>query len=199
MRVVNRVAAMASNGSKPFQAQAILRQGLQTPETLITSDPEAVRDFVSRVGRVVFKSASGVRSIVRELEPGDLARLDQIRWCPVQFQAFVEGRNMRVHTIGDEVFATAITSEATDYRYAQRQTGDPAELEAVELSDELAERCLALARDLNLPFAGIDLKVTPDDEVYCFEVNPSPAYAYYESQTGQPISKALARYLAGVS
>jgi glutathione synthase/RimK-type ligase-like ATP-grasp enzyme len=198
MRVVNRVAAMASNGSKPFQAQVILRNGLQTPETLITSDPEAVRDFVSRVGRVVFKSASGIRSIVRELEPGDLDRLDRIRWCPVQFQAFVEGRNMRVHTVGNEVFATAITSDATDYRYAQRQTGDAAELEAVELSDELAERCLALARDLDLPFAGIDLKVTPDEEVYCFEVNPSPAYAYYESQTGQPISSALARYLAGV-
>jgi hypothetical protein len=31
--------------------------------------------------------------------------------------------------------------------------------------------------------------------VYCFEVNPSPAYSYYESHTGQPISAALARYL----
>ena len=42
---------------------------------------------------------------------------------------------------------------------------------------------------------GIDLKITPDDEVYCFEVNPSPAFSYYESNTGQPISAAIARAL----
>jgi hypothetical protein len=41
------------------------------------------------------------------------------------------------------------------------------------------------------------LKVTPDDEVYCFEVNPSPAFSYYEGNTGQPISRAVARHLAG--
>ena len=64
------------------------------------------------------------------------------------------------------------------------------------MSDDVALQCLALARDLDLPFAGIDLKITPADEIYCFEVNPSPAYSYYESHTGQPISAALARFLA---
>ena len=196
MRVVNRMAAMASNTSKPFQAQAIVRYGFRTPETLITSDPEAVREFSARIGRVVFKSISGIRSIVRELETADLERLDRIRWCPVQFQAFIEGRNIRVHTVGREVFGTAITTDATDYRYARRQSGEPADLTAVDVSDEVAERCVAMATALGLPFAGIDLKVTPDGDVYCFEVNPSPAYAYYEAQTGQPISTALARYLA---
>jgi hypothetical protein len=197
IRVVNPTAAMWSNASKPFQAQAIVRHSFRTPETLVTTEPSLVGEFVARHGRVIFKSMSGVRSIVRELHEGDLARLDAIRWCPVQFQAFVPGQNVRVHTVGDDLFATAITTGATDYRYAQRQAGEPAVLEPVELGDEVAERCLALAHDLELPFAGIDLKVTPDDEVYCLEVNPSPAYSYYESHTGQPISAALARYLAG--
>jgi hypothetical protein len=31
----------------------------------------------------------------------------------------------------------------------------------------------------------------------CFEVNPSPAYSYYQELTGAPISDALVRYLAG--
>jgi hypothetical protein len=35
------------------------------------------------------------------------------------------------------------------------------------------------------------------DAVYCFEVNPSPAFSHYESQTGQPISRAVADYLSG--
>ncbi|CAN5748779.1 hypothetical protein BH24ACI4_BH24ACI4_16630 [soil metagenome] len=195
-RVVNRAAAMASNASKPYQAQVILRHGLKIPETLITSDPALVQEFTAEHRRVVFKSISGIRSIVRELVEEDSDRLNLVRWCPVQFQRFVEGRNVRVHTVGDEVFATGITTDVVDYRYAARQGGD-AVLEPVELSDHLAGQCLALARDLNLPLAGIDLKITPDDDVYCFEVNPSPAYSYYESHTGQPISAAIARYLAG--
>ncbi len=48
-----------------------------------------------------------------------------------------------------------------------------------------------------MAFAGIDLKITPDSQVYCFEVNPSPAFSYYEAGTGQQISEAVARYLAG--
>ena len=195
-RVVNRCAPMASNSSKPYQAQLIRAQGFLVPETLITNDPELVRTFRTKHGRVIYKSISAVRSIVQELDDNDDERLERIRWCPTQFQAFVEGVNLRVHTVGGEVFPTAVASDATDYRYATRLTGEPAALREVTLSDELAEKCLRLSAALGLEFAGIDLKVTPDQEVYCFEVNPSPAYSYYEGNAGQPISAALARHLA---
>lgn len=198
-RVVNRVAPMGSNFSKPFQAQLIKRYGFRVPETLITNDPELVRAFRARHGRVIYKSISGVRSIVQTLSDDDMARIDNIRWCPTQFQAFVEGTNVRVHTVGEKVFATAINTDATDYRYAQRQSGNHASLREIDLSDELAERCVNLGSGLGLAFAGIDLKITPENHVYCFEVNPSPAFSYYESQTGQPISHAVADYLSGLA
>lgn len=196
-RVVNRVAPMGSNFSKPYQAQLIKRYGFEVPETLITNDPELVRAFRARYGRVIYKSISGVRSIVQTLTDDDMTHIDDIRWCPTQFQAFVEGTNVRVHTVGDKVFATAINTDATDYRYAHKQSGDYADLRAVDLSDELSELCVNLASGLGLAFAGIDLKITPENHVYCFEVNPSPAFSYYESQTGQPISRAVADYLSG--
>ena len=196
-RVVNRARPQGSNVSKPYQAQLIQRQGFAIPETLVTNEPDLVRDFLSRHGRVVYKSISGTRSIVQLLAPADLARLDQIRWCPVQFQAYVPGTDVRVHVIGDDVFATAIHSDATDYRYAFRQELDAVRLEAIELPDELAERCVTLARVLQLPFAGIDLRLGPDGKATCFEVNPSPAFTFYELSTGQPIARALARYLLG--
>ena len=195
-RVINRCAPMASNSSKPYQAQLIREHGFLIPETLITNDPELVREFRAKHGRVIYKSISAIRSIVQVLEDEDEARLERIRWCPTQFQAFVEGTDLRVHTIGDEVFATAVRTEATDYRYASRQAGEPAALREVVLSDEVTEQCLQLSRSLGLEFAGIDLKVTPDDAVYCFEVNPSPAFSYYEGNAGQPISAAVARRLA---
>jgi hypothetical protein len=202
-RVVNRVAPMGSNFSKPYQAQLIRREGFLVPETLITNDPDLVRDFQHQYGRVIYKSISGVRSIVQTLGEADMARIENIRWCPVQFQAYVPGDDVRVHVVGEQVFATLVESEATDYRYAARQVGDgsgagrPPELKAIDLPPELADRCVRLARALGMAFVGIDLRITPEDQVYCFEVNPSPAYSYYESHTGQPIANALGRYLAG--
>lgn len=195
-RVVNRLGPMASNFSKPYQSQLIREHGFDVPDTLITNHPQTARGFIGRHQQVVVKSISGVRSIVRTLREEDLARLDCLRWCPVQFQEFIQGTNVRVHTVGGEVFATAAATEATDYRYASRQVGEAAALRPYELSPELAERCVALSRGLGLAFAGIDLKLTPEGRAVCFEVNPCPAYSYYEAHTGQPISLALARYLS---
>jgi hypothetical protein len=197
-RVVNRPSDMGSNGSKPYQGQIIRAIGFDTPDTLITNDPELVLDFHRRHGRIIYKSMSGVRSIVNTLEEEDVARLHRIRWCPTQFQEFVEGYNVRVHTVGDHaVFATKILSEATDYRYALHQVGEAAELQPMELSGPLARQCLELAAELGLALAGIDLKITPAGRIVCFEVNPSPAFSYYECGTGQPIAEAIARFLAG--
>ncbi len=190
--VINRPAAMASNISKSYQAQLIRELGFRIPETLLTNDPALVRQFVEEHGEVIYKSVSAVRSIVRRMEDSDFDRLERIRWCPTQFQAYIPGTDVRVHVVGKHVFATAIESAATDYRYATHQVGRNAELREVELSPELAERCVALAEGLGLVFAGIDLKVTANDEVFCFEVNTSPAFSYYEAHTGQPIASAVA-------
>ena len=194
-RVVNRCDPQGSNGSKPYQAQLIAGYGLRVPETLISNDPESVLAFRAKHGKVIYKSMSGVRSIVKTLEDDELRRLENIRWCPVQFQALVPGIDMRVHVIGHTVFATEIISDVIDYRYA-RMSGGSATLRATEISIGLADSCIALTAGLGLAFAGIDLRLAPDGTATCFEVNPSPAYSYYEANTGQQIAAALARYLS---
>lgn len=194
-RVLNRPSAMASNGSKPYQAQLIRDLGFHIPPTLVTDDPEAVLAFEREHGALIYKSISGARSIVHQLEPADHAHFDRLRACPVQFQARLAGFDVRVHVVGSNVFAVRATSGAVDYRYACRQ-GETLEMEPMSLDDELRQRCVALARGLGLDFAGIDLKFEPSGRVSCFEVNPCPAYSFYEEHTGQPIAAAVARYLA---
>lgn len=198
-RTVNRLAAMASNNSKPYQAQFIQQHGFLTPDTLITNEPEAALAFCARhAGRVIYKSISGVRSIVQAWDPAaDTATLGRIRHCPTQFQEQVAGFDVRVHVIGELTLATRIAATATDYRYAQQQTGEAAELTAYDLDPEIAANCVSLSQALDLDFSGIDLRLTPTGEVYCFEVNPCPGYTYYEAHTGQPIAARLAEYLTG--
>ncbi|WP_103351560.1 RimK family alpha-L-glutamate ligase [Amycolatopsis sp. CA-128772] len=196
-RVANRLLAMGSNVSKPYQAQLITRHGFGTPSTLVSSDPAEVLAFAGRHGPLVYKSISGVRSIVTAFDPAaDAGRLARVRWCPVQFQEQLDGPDVRVHVVGDRVFATEITTTAVDYRYA-RQSGTTATLRVHDLDPDVAARCVALAAALRLPFAGIDLKLVPDGRVVCFEVNPSPGFTYFEHGTGQPIAAALAAWLTG--
>ncbi len=194
--VVNRVSAMGSNNAKPYQASFIAAAGFDLPETLVTNDPDLVREFRARHGDIIYKSISGARSIVTTLGLKDESRLPMIRWCPVQFQEQVKGYDVRVHVLGAEVFATRIHSEATDYRYAGAQVGESARLEPYDLPAEIAARCIRLTADLGLLFSGIDLLFAKDGRCICFEANPCPGYSYYEANTGQPISEALVRLLA---
>ena len=193
-RVVNRASRMASNGSKPYQLEIVRAHGFSVPRTLVTTDPDAARRFWTDSGAVVYKSVSGVRSIVARLGDTHLDRLDQVTWCPTQFQQYVPGRDHRVHVVGDEIFACEVISEADDYRYAARR-GDPPTLRACTLPAEVEARCFALSRALSLPLAGIDLRRAPDGQWFCFEVNPSPGFTYYEAHTGHPIGDAIAGHL----
>jgi glutathione synthase/RimK-type ligase-like ATP-grasp enzyme len=196
-RVVNRAAAMSSNVSKPYQAQLISRF-FPTPPTLVTNNPGEAREFIRVHKRVIYKSVSSIRSIVREWSTADEQNLDKIKALPTQFQSFVPGTNIRVHVVGRKVFATEIGSAAVDYRYAQRD-GFEVEMRPIELPPDVAEKCRELAGYLRLPFCGIDLKLTEQNAYYCFEVNPSPAYSYYQNYTEQPIADALVDYLAGAT
>ena len=64
--VLNRPSHMAANNSKPYQALWLESLGFKTPRTLITTDPEAALQFWRRHGTVIYKSVSGVRSIVSD-------------------------------------------------------------------------------------------------------------------------------------
>jgi len=49
---------------------------------------------------------------------------------------------------------------------------------------------------MKLLVAGVDLRHTLDDRWYCFEVNPSPGFTYFQESTHQVIDEAIAKLLA---
>jgi glutathione synthase/RimK-type ligase-like ATP-grasp enzyme len=192
--VINPPTAMAVNNSKPYQLRLIAGFGFDVPQTLVTTDPSAVRAFAAQHGRLIYKSVSGTRSIVNTLTDTSLERLECVENAPTQFQEYIPGCDVRVHVVGTEVFATEVRSEAHDYRYASLYDQD-VELLPVTIPSEVADRCRSMTARMGLAVSGIDLRHTPDDSWVCFEVNPSPAFVYYEAATEQPIGDAIARLL----
>jgi glutathione synthase/RimK-type ligase-like ATP-grasp enzyme len=194
--VVNRPSASASNAVKPYQQQLIACHGFRVPRTLVTTVPEEARRFYEEcAGRVIYKSISHNSSIVRRVTPADLERLHEVQHCPTQFQEYVAGVDLRVHAVGNRLFATEVMTDATDYRYAGQEGADR-EMRGVGLPAEIEDRCHRLMGGLGLALGGIDLRRTPEGEYYCFEVNPAPVFTFYEDHTGQRIGDAVVDLLA---
>jgi glutathione synthase/RimK-type ligase-like ATP-grasp enzyme len=187
--VINRSDPSATNNSKPCQLDIIRRAGFKIPETFITNDSRAARRFLTENPDTIYKSISGVRSIVQKVSAVQLGYLDDVAWCPTLFQKVVPGINYRVHVLDQEIFAVRIMSDRLDYRYGNT-TMVPDELPA-----DVAQKCRELNSVLGLHFSGIDLMRTPSDEWFCFEANPSPAYSYFQLNSGLPISTALAKFM----
>lgn len=194
VRILNAPWSMGSNMSKPYQSQLIKNAGFKIPPTCITSDKKALQTFQQQYKPQIYKSISSVRSIVKEFTAADEKMLDKIQYLPTQFQQKLEGTNIRVHVVGNVLFATKIEAEVTDYRYARREN-KTASLSAYKLPKKIEDGCFQLSRDLNLTLCGIDLFLTSENEYYCFEVNPSPGYSYFQHNTGQNISGAIAKWL----
>ena len=184
--VVSRPSSEGTNQSKLYQAAEIRAAGFLTPESLVSTDPAAIREFRACHGRLIYKSMSSVRSIVRELAAADLD-LGANPLGPTLFQQFIEGQNVRVHVVGPECFACAIETTGADYRYA------PSQMASRTLPSTIAERCVALSRRLGLTLAGLDLIRTPAGDWYCLEVNPNPAFMSFPA--GDQVARALAHVL----
>lgn len=188
--ILNKSTANESNSTKGYQLQ-LIRDFFTVPETLISNDYNEVLNFWQNQGKIIYKSCSGERSIVTYLDEETFSnRKNALGFCPVMFQQFIDGQDIRVHVVGNETHSTLINSNATDYRY-----DNESKWEKIDLPLEYQEVCIKLSRFLDLELSGIDLRFNSEGIPFCFEVNTSPAFTAYEEVTGQEISKSIANYL----
>ena len=194
-RMVNQPLAEAA-AVKARQLAVARRVGLPTPDTLITSDPEAALAFVDRHdGEVIHKVQTSPRNRLfdtRAWHPGDAAELHRLALAPVLLQERIRGAaDLRLTFVGGEIFAARIVGGALDSRLDRG-----AEVTPYALPAATAEALCALMADLSLVFGTIDLKLDHDGRAVFLEVNTQGQFLYIEIQTEQPISAALAAFLA---
>jgi glutathione synthase/RimK-type ligase-like ATP-grasp enzyme len=190
-RWINGWQAYQLHQTKPVQLARIAALGAKVPPTLLTNDAAELKRFAARHARLIFKPVQGgdhaQRLTEEQLTPENLSNL---AYAPITVQAEVPGTNIRVFVVGEQVMACEVRSAALDFR------DDPQpELGVHDLGADLQALCRRIARELHLVWTGIDFRRTPAGEYWFLEANPSPMFLGFESQTGLPLTKALADLL----
>lgn len=168
--VLNKPQSHCSNTSKPYQMDKIKSFGLQVPESFIYRG----NALVLPDGAWIYKSISGVRSIVERCQTTSMNIKE-----PVLFQRYIKGVNIRLHLTSQRSVAIGIVSDDVDYRYSSNT-----HTVNIDLPIALIDQCQSMRQALDLAFCGIDL-ILSEGIYYVLEVNPMPAYCYFEQLSGQ--------------
>jgi glutathione synthase/RimK-type ligase-like ATP-grasp enzyme len=191
VRWVNGRRAFELHQVKPAALAIVAQLGVPVPQTLLTNDPAAVREFVVRVPGAIFKPVQG-GAHTRRVEPRHLTdeNLAHLAYAPVTLQEEIPGTNLRVFVAGERVLCIEVRSGAIDFRDDERP-----ELIACEMPHELETWSRRIAERLELVWTGIDWRRTPAGDHYFLEANPSPMFLGFEKATGLPLTESLVRLL----
>lgn len=182
--------------NKLVQLRAAQAAGFRVPRTLVSSDPEAVRDFCERLGwRAVVKTVSGAgprQPVMTGRVSPELLAPAAVQMCPAIYQELVPGdRHLRVNVFGRKVYAARLRTSRLDWRYPLDCEVEPCEI------DEVTQRQLHdLLERLGLRMGIFDLKVTPDGDVTWLEVNPQGQFLWLEGLCDMPLCEAFADFIA---
>jgi hypothetical protein len=186
-RWVNGWRAYQLHQTKPVQLARVAALGVPVPETLLTNDAWAVRDFVARHPQCIFKPVQGgahTKHVTAEHLTDE--NLGNLEYAPVTLQEEVPGTNIRVFVAGERVLACEVRTEALDFRDDQDPLITPHDLPA-----DVAGWCVRVAGALDLLWTGIDLRLSPEGRYVFLEANPSPMFLGFESRSGLPLTNLL--------
>jgi hypothetical protein len=149
------------------------------------ADPEAgpgLREFFNAIGGVVVNRPGSGR---RDGDQHGLTRLARLGFkVPAALHRYIPGKDVRVHTVAGQAFATEIGSAGIDHRFH----GESGAYRARLMPEPLAELCCRAAARSRLWLAGFDFRVSHDDDWICVGMDVAPDFAHFERATGQPIA-----------
>ncbi|MBW4614194.1 MAG: MvdD family ATP-grasp ribosomal peptide maturase [Desmonostoc vinosum HA7617-LM4] len=196
--------------NKQLQLQVAREIGLDTPLTLTTNNPVAVKQFAQECEHgIVTKMLSsfaiydkqGQEQVVftNPVTPEDLNNLDGLRYCPMTFQEKVpKALELRTTIVGKRIFTAAVDSQALQKAHHDWRRQGIALLDAwkpYQLPQDVEEKLLKLMAHFGLNYGAIDIIVTPDDRYIFLEVNPVGEFFWLERCPGLPIAGAIAELL----
>ncbi|MFF9496222.1 ATP-grasp ribosomal peptide maturase [Streptomyces flaveolus] len=188
---------------KPWQLRHAQECGLPVPATLITTFPRAAREFAERYPDLVVKPVSGAHpqdpplAVPTSRVPPE-ADFSAVAHGPTLLQRRVAKRaDVRLTVVGDRLLAARRTALAgrdpeVDVRFSS--SGEP--WRPAEVPLRVAEAVLAYMRGAHLAYGAFDFAEDGDGTWWFLECNQSGQFGFVEVDTGQPIARTIAEWLA---
>ena len=184
--------------------------GFEIPNTLVTTCPDAAREFIQKcgTGAVVKPLRSGcieypdgnVELIYTNPVCVDDDHIGNAIYAPCLFQEYVPKRiELRVTIIGTQLFSVALDSQSSDIARHdwRRQNGAGVKYSLFSLPDDVAERCFRFMEHFALRFSAFDFVLTPDGRYVFLEINPNGQWAWLDLELSNGMIDYMADYLSG--
>ncbi|GAB2782681.1 ATP-grasp ribosomal peptide maturase [Streptomyces chlorus] len=203
-RWMNHPDAARQARHKPWQLRLAQHCGLPVPATAITTFPRAAREFAERFPDLVVKPVSGSH-------PQDPPRaVPTSRVAPdTDFAAVAFGPTLLQRRIAKraDIRLTAVGERLLAARKAADPGAEPAEVdvrfappgapwEPVDVLPRIADSVRTYLRKAELAYGAFDFVEDADGTWWFLECNQSGQFGFVEVETGQPIARTVAEWLA---
>lgn len=195
-RWMNHPVAEAAASQKLEQLSRACSLGFTIPDTLVTQEPEELRNFFRRhTGRLIAKPMG--RGHIERITPDSdtviftnrvreehLNGCEDLRGCPTLFQEEVRKQSdIRITVVDDAIHAvemSALDGDGMQRCDIRRDSMQDVAHKKITLPDEVRARVRSLMKSYGLRFAAIDMAVADDGRWVFFEVNPNGQWAWMD-------------------
>ncbi len=204
---VNHPDAIREASYKARQLQVAHSLGLDIPRTLITNNPEALKQFhIECGGKIIYKllgfplyKADDLPiSTYTNLVPDEmLNQAHRVTATAHMFQEYIEKVcDLRVIVIGQKVFAAEMYPLSEETRIDFRKDYGALRYAVHSLPDAIRTALLEMSRYYRLNYAAVDMLYTSACRYVYVETNPAGQFGWLEGPTDLPLYQSLARLLA---
>ncbi|MFI9250867.1 ATP-grasp ribosomal peptide maturase [Streptomyces sp. NPDC053069] len=203
-RWMNHPDAARRARHKPWQLRLAQDSGLAVPATLITTFPQAAREFAERFPDLVVKPVSGAhpqeppRAVPTSRVAPD-TDFSAVAFGPTLLQRRIAKRaDIRLTVVGDTLLAarkpTAPDAHPDDVDVRFAPSVSP--WLPADVPPRVAEGVRRYMRGAELAYGAFDFAEDADGIWWFLECNQSGQFGFVEMDTGQPISATIAKWLA---
>ncbi|MFD3377862.1 MULTISPECIES: ATP-grasp ribosomal peptide maturase [unclassified Streptomyces] len=203
-RWMNHPDAARRARHKPWQLHLAQLSRLPVPATLITTFPQAARDFADRFPDLVVKPVSGAhpqeppRAVPTSRVAPD-ADFAAVAYGPTLLQRRVAKRaDIRLTCVGDRIHAArkAVDPDADPDEVDVRFATSDAPWRPVDVPSRIAASVVTYLRDAQLAYGAFDFAEDAEGMWWFLECNQSGQFGFIQIDSGQPIARTVADWLS---
>ena len=208
----DKMANVDVANNKQLQLKVAQQVGLETPRTLISNHPQAVKKFAQQCSEqgIISKMLSsfaiygeqGEENVVftNPVTEEDLENLEGLCFCPMTFQENIpKSLELRTTIVGNQIFTAAVDSqkmEGSTFDWRKEGKALVKDWQPYNLPEDVEKKLLKLMAHFSLNYGAIDIIVTPDNRHVFLEVNPVGEFFWMEIFSPHfPISQEIAKML----